>query len=61
MEIELEDEREFEQDGPQYIEADSDDDDYEDDDMEELSMVCNKIIIYNNYFKIYSLYTYFIV
>lgn len=53
VEMELEtDERGFEQDGLQYVEADSDDDDYEND--EELSMVYNKIIIY---FKIKTFFT----
>lgn len=48
MELER-DERETEQDGPEYVEADTDDDDYEDsnsDDIEELSMVSGKTIIH---------------
>lgn len=50
-EVEMElraDEREIEQNGPEYVEADSDDDDFEDDenDIEELSMVSDETIIY---------------
>jgi len=52
VEMELEaDERELEQDGLQYIEADSDDD-------EEFSMVYNKMIIY---FKINNSFTHILL
>lgn len=44
VEMELEVEREIEQGGLEYVEADSDDD-YDDDDIEELSMVNTKTLI----------------